>query len=659
MANSPVLWGPNNIANNLQPQVLQSTGALIAWNGPKNYITYNNFENNLTTGWSLGTVGTLTNGLPTGSPTFGSGASANLSIATTASSIGGQFSLNYVSTAATTQGNMLASQAYTIDSEDQGKVLTVKFYYSASSGASNCNFSGTSSNSFAWAVWDATNSVWLTSAGNFNIIQSSGSGYVTGTVQTGATTASIQLVIYNANATSGAATLTLDDFYLGPQTAPSGPAMADLGSNPWTPTGAFTTNTTYTGSWARTGKYFSGKVLMSFAGAPNSVSATINLPFSIDTTSMPTLTSANFGAGELTHSGTTYNIQLIYNSTTALSLIYQSAITGAQSALTQAAPVTIASGDKIELRLTDIPISGWSSNTTVSNDTDTRVVALQLAQATPSGTITGTASLVTFGSPTTFVDTHGGYSTSTGLYTVPVTGYYRCIYSARVSGSFTSSSNIVPGIAHNGSQVYSNQIESSSSFSNVVGNVVATIYCSAGDTLSPLISEGNITTPVFASGVTQNFFMVERLSGPAVVAATESVNARYTTSTSSISSSATAVKFTTKSFDSHNAYSTSTGLYTVPVSGKYQINATMQPAGTSTSTPIASLYIYINGSEWSQGMQANYSTGNATNLTPNIADIVQCNAGDTIQIYASSNISGAAANGNAFSNWFSIARVGN
>ena len=95
----------------------------------KNYIQYADFENNSTTGWSLGTVGTLTNGIPTGSPTFGSGASGNLSISVVSSGqLAGAYSLSYASSAATTQGNMFASSAYTIDAEDQAKVLTFKFY---------------------------------------------------------------------------------------------------------------------------------------------------------------------------------------------------------------------------------------------------------------------------------------------------------------------------------------------------------------------------------------------------------------------------------------------------------------------------------------------------------------------------------------------------
>ena len=54
-------------------------------NGSNNYISFNNFENNATTGWSLGTTGTITSGLPTGTPTFGSGASGNLSISVVSS----------------------------------------------------------------------------------------------------------------------------------------------------------------------------------------------------------------------------------------------------------------------------------------------------------------------------------------------------------------------------------------------------------------------------------------------------------------------------------------------------------------------------------------------------------------------------------------------
>ena len=74
MPNSPLLFGPNNVATNLQAGTLQADGGLLKYNGNKNYLSFGNFENNNVTGWSLGTVGTLTNAIPTGTPTFGSGA---------------------------------------------------------------------------------------------------------------------------------------------------------------------------------------------------------------------------------------------------------------------------------------------------------------------------------------------------------------------------------------------------------------------------------------------------------------------------------------------------------------------------------------------------------------------------------------------------------
>jgi len=198
-----------------------SAGVLVSVqesNSSNNYISFNNFENNATTGWSLGTTGTITSGLPTGTPTFGSGASGNLSISVVSSGqLSGSYSLSYASSAATTQGNMLASQAYSVNPSDKSRVLTYKFNYNVVSGAGNGNFSGTTSNSFGVAVYDVTNSTWLTCSSPFTINQTSAIGQAVGTVQLGATTASIRFVVYNANATSGAITLYFDDFVLAPR----------------------------------------------------------------------------------------------------------------------------------------------------------------------------------------------------------------------------------------------------------------------------------------------------------------------------------------------------------------------------------------------------------------------------------------------------------
>src|SRR4051794_40464898 len=188
--------------------------------GAKNYITYPDFEVNATTGWSLGhvAVAPTPNPYPTGVPTFGSGASGNLSIATVSSNqLAGSYSLSYASSAATTVGDMLCTQAYTIDKEDQAKVLAFKYYYNAFSNPANDNWSGTGANSFGNAIYDVTNSAWIIPSGVWNIVQSSGTGISQGTFQTPSNMTSFRFCMFNGNASSGATTLYLDDFYVGPQ----------------------------------------------------------------------------------------------------------------------------------------------------------------------------------------------------------------------------------------------------------------------------------------------------------------------------------------------------------------------------------------------------------------------------------------------------------
>lgn len=87
----------------------------------------------------------------------------------------------------------------------------------------------------------------------------------------------------------------------------------------WTPTGSWSTNTTYTGSYRRVGDVVQCIVYITLAGAPTAAGLTINLPAShtIDTTkllsttngfvlgSCTTFCSASFFSGFVTYSSTT------------------------------------------------------------------------------------------------------------------------------------------------------------------------------------------------------------------------------------------------------------------------------------------------------------------------------------------------------------------
>jgi len=628
----------------------------------KNYISNPGFESNTTTGWSLGTTGTLTNNIPTGSPTFGSGASGNLSITTVSSGqLAGSYSLSYACSANSTSGNMVSSAAFTLDAEDQAKVMTFKFYYSAFSGSGNLNFSGTSSNSLGIAVYDVTNSVWLSSTANFGMTQSSGVGYVTGTCQTGSSTASVRFVIYNANSSSGAFTMYFDDFYFGPQTAPLGAVMIDAVAYTPTISNAFGTVTNSQFWYERRGD----KMLItgSFtSGTLTGNNATITLPsgFTTDTTKLPSSANANSPVGFWSNSNGSANTiksgpMLVAGSASTITFTAGDYTSSNNGLNTQAGTSLGATGNAFSV-WAEIPITGWSSNVQSSSDTDTRVVAF----AAVSVTATVTSSYSDLSWTTVNNDTHGAYSSPT--YTIPVTGYYD--FSGQVFVSATTiaaGNNFTIGILNSTSSTTLRETEYVYEGTNTTNQAIQfnykSILLNAGTAIKMQI-KSNTTSPVITASSTENFWSISRISGPSVIAATESVNARYFSSTTTITSSLANITYATKDFDSHNAMSGAT--YTIPVSGKYQVNASiLMTATTTAANNLIQLQINKNGSAYSGPNELYFTSSTSKPMTLVLADIINCSAGDTITVQASNAGTTPSISSSNSANYFSISRAGN
>lgn len=609
-----------------------STATGLRWTttpnfGIKNYFTYNDFENAATTGWSLGTVGTLTNAIPTGTPTFGSGAAGTLAITTVASGqLAGTNSLSYASSVATTVGNMLASQAYTIDIEDQAKVLTWKFSYSPTVGASTANWSGTNSASFGVAIWDVTNSVWLNSTANFAMTQSSGVGIASGTVQTGATTASLRFVIYNANATSGAITVLFDSFSLTQQTAPIGAALTDWQS--YTPTyNGFGTPTGVEAFWRRVGSDVEIDVKF-IAGTTTAVEGRVSLPSGLTSASSARIPSIRLaGIAEINTLGAAgQNVGVSYATLIEPSVTYItfSSRSSGNTGLTKLNGSSIASsGNAITIR-TLIPISGWSSNVQMSSDTDTRVISFW-GRKTLSEAVTADVTNIAF---TTQADSAGAWNGT--QYVVPIAGDYAVTASIQDSAS----TQVRPDFYVNGTRrvfgtlsIAGQPVNSSALLTRLV----------PGDLISV---RSNATSTLLGSGASGSGFTIFRLSGPATIAATESVNCRYTASASTTiaaSGVTTIINYATRVFDSHNAFTTgASSRFTAPVSGTYAVNA-----GVGLDTPGASiltrLLIFKNngGSPISFTQRATTAAGESAYMT--ISDLVYLAAGDFVDIRASNS----------------------
>lgn len=340
-----------------------------------NLIQYGDFENNSTTGWALGTTGTLTNGLPTGTPTFGSGASGTLSISSSSvSAIDGGFSLAIVSTGATTAGNMAHSSAYTVPPGYRTKTVGVRWLWNINSGSSNANFSGSSSNSYAWGAYDVTNSTWLPVNNPF-CIGSVASTCYGASVTYGLTTASVRFVIYFPAATSGAATILVDDIYNGPMGSVTGPVMLDWQS--CTPTLGWTGgNVTSSFFCKREGDSLLMNGHVALTGAPTGTNLTVSVPngWTLDTTKI-TNSNVPYGEAVMVRSGSnTIRTMVRVASTTSVQLFYDSpgtspSIDSVFNAVTATAPYTFGSGDTVDILTTKIPIVGWSSNMYLDSST--------------------------------------------------------------------------------------------------------------------------------------------------------------------------------------------------------------------------------------------------------------------------------------------------
>lgn len=607
--------------------------------GLKNYITVNaDLEQGATTGYSLGTA-TLTNAFPSGAPTFGSGASGNLSLTLVSSSqLAGTYSLGYVSSAATTAGNFVATDAFSVDLEGQAKVMQFKVAYSAVTNPSNGNFSGTSSNSFGVAIYDVTNSAWIQPAGVFNIVQNSGVGIASGTFQTTSNSTSYRLVFYNANASAGAITMYLDDFFVGPQITAAGAAVSDWTAYAPTLTG-FSATPANAFKYRRVGDSVEivGRITKGASTYNGLVSFTLPSGQSIDTTKTPFTSWAMLGqiSAEVS-SGNYHGILFQSGASTNTVVAYGDSGIGAWDGASSI-PVATASLVGFDIHVV-VPIVGWSSNTVMSSDTDTRVIAAY-ATGIPASVTSGNPIIY----PTVTRDTSGAYNSTTGRYLVQVPGFYQIsIGGAAAAGPAARL------------QIYNNAVAGPIiGFMNSTDGLYAgsgIVYANAGELLDVRPSQN------MASFAATGSISINRLSGPATIAATDSVSMLYTGASGTLTTAFNTTTFGTKVKDTHSAYSS--GTYTVPVSGSYSMSAQTDVSGTYSTGNVSMISVYIDGVESYRGIAVAATGFPVCVATVNVLSIPLL-AGQLVTLRSYNDGTGPAFIASDSRNWFSIVRTGN
>lgn len=252
--------------------------------------------------------------------------------------------------------------------------------------------------------------------------------------------------------------------------------------------------------------------------------------------------------------------------------------------------------------------------------------------------------------PTKAFDTHGAYSTSTGVYTVPVAGYYR------VSGTIES---VTAGLDL---RVYKNNVAEPDyagfADSNGEGTYISIVRVNAGDTLfigrSSVVDLGS-----------QSSLLIERLGGPEPVGSSDTrvVAAKYVTATAQSfgNTALDIVNYDTKVYDTHNAVTTGVSWrFTAPVAGYYKVNAAIAFAGGVTwdAGENIDLVLRKNATNTTElGYYKNLGTHTQSLRTAG-TDSVYLNAGDYIDVCGRQESgSTLALVNNASMNYISIERI--
>ena len=605
-----------------------------------------------TTGWSLYSDAAGT------APVDGTGGSPTVTwTRTTSSPLSETASFLFTKDAANRQGQGV-SYDFTINRADQAKVCRIDFDYEVASGT--------------YADGDLT--VWLYDVTNGGApIQPSASSILNAigpqkkqplSFQTNSNSTSYRLIIHVASTSASAYTVKFDNVSVTRESISQGTVVTDWVS--YTPTGSWSTNTTYTGRWRRIGDTAEIQVRLALSGAPTAATLTVNLPsgFVIDTSKLAggtTQVELPNSDGSM-RDDASYNgfSKAFYDSTTTVGIRSSSTASAHTLVLVNATtPITWAANDSIDVTFR-VPIVGWSSSQQLSSDAETRVVA---AKATLSGNQTVSSSAIT---KVTFnqtdFNTDGAFDTTNNRFIVKTPGIYDVAGSLRLSGVNTAEFFSIY-IFKNGSNVYrmdeytdttSVFLEGGSSFSAVAGDYFEIYVQSSGDASYTVEASSSSTVATFS-----------KKSGPAQIAANEQIFAKATSSTTTVGTSATVIINPTVVKNTHGAYNSSTGQFTCPAAGDYEIVVGWNSGSAVSSSSIGSGvlgYIRKNTGLVSLISEFMYQQ-NTTSIFPhNYAKgtIPGCIAGDVIDftLQRSASISSFALDGNAQDCWIEFRRIG-
>lgn len=109
--------------------------------------------------------------------------------------------------------------------------------------------------------------------------------------------------------------------------------------------------------------------------------------------------------------------------------------------------------------------------------------------------------------------------------------------------------------------------------------------------------------------------------------------------------------------DTHGAYNSTTGVYTVPVAGLYAVAGSISAQGNAIASNVTLISIRHNGTIRYYGDLNSNATVAGLVMVPNVTGILDCKAGDTIQIFTASSMTPVNYLGSFGGNYFTVQMI--
>ena len=461
-----------------------------------------------------------------------------------------------VKDAANRQGNGI-SIPFTIDLADKAQILTISFDYDAS-------HVGYADDDVRVSVYDVTNSQLIRISGE-DLKGGKNTHYAR--FQTASDSVSYRLILHISSTSAAAYDLLFDEFKVGPQIIQRGAIVGDWET--YTPviyegnidrTSEFQVNTaryrrvgdSVEISWSgqRNTSASVGGGSSFFVALPEGISGNPIAPRDGEGVYFSSDNALFQGVAQLgSNSPRPDAVMWVIERFAAFPRVYNN---------TNFAPST-----HHKIHGFTIPIQGWNSQAEMSSDFGGRDVVVRGA-GNSGAAITANTEAIDF---TVIEDSTASWSQvgahGKDTFTAPETGIYA------ISGgvAFTASSSLDIEVYLDNTRV--KRIGKLVSASD--GIISTTLKIEKGQ----LLTIRTTSLKTLDNDIFKHHISIVKLATPQTQLQSETVAARYTSNRGHTFSSVTALNYENKDYDTHNAYNSSTGVYTVPagMGGKYRIKA--------------------------------------------------------------------------------------